>query len=411
MITAPEPFWNRLNAIALYPFRGGALISLIVLGLGSILTLLPSLIGLFFAVVIWFAVYRYCFEILVHTANGQLDAPEVTSHTESGVVWRFILLWLLLLITMIGLGIVLGPVASLVILLAAMVLMPGAVISLAIDGNLVHAINPSTALAIIRRIGAPYFAAVGLLFVFQATASNAGALLARFMPDALAHVLVMITSLWGLFATFHLMGYLVFQYHEALGFVPAQLGPKPKLRTRDSDLIDAVEARVDQDDIGGAIELLRTELRERAITPEAHILYRRLLRSKNDTAALLEHAGPYLNLLLLEKKDPPALALLRESLEMDPDFTPMQAEDGHRLAQRAREVGQAKLAVDLWLAMLKRWPRDPARVEWAIGAAQLLSQRDQIDLARAVLERCADKLDDPEPQARIQAAIGQLPAP
>lgn len=408
MITTPEPFWNRLGDIARYPFCGGALITLIVLGLCSVLEMLPSPTGLIFSAVIWFAVYRYCFEILVHTANGTLDSPEVSIHTESGVVWRFVLLWMALLIAVFACNIWIGRIASLVTLSAAMVLMPGVVISLAIDGSLPHAINPATALQIMRRIGTPYFVAAGLLFVSLVIATYFGDLLARFMPGVAAHVLAMVTSLWGLFATIHLMGYLVFQYHEVLGFTPEQLAKKPKLRTRDSDLIDAAQARIDRDDVDGAIDLLRSELRERAVTHEAHSLYRRLLRGKNDNVALLEHAGPYLNQLLLEKKDKLAVGILRESLELDPAFTPMQVGESRHLAQRARDFGQAQLAVDLWLAMLKRWPHDPARVEWAIGAAQLLSERDRTDLARAVLERCAGKLEDPEHQARIQAALTQL---
>ncbi|HRQ34745.1 MAG TPA: hypothetical protein PK361_03915, partial [Chiayiivirga sp.] len=60
-------------------------------------------------------------------------------------------------------------------------------------------------------------------------------------------------------------------------------------------------------------------------------------------------------------------------------------------------------------AMIKRWPRDPVRVDWALGAADLLVQRDRLTLARQVLEYAARGLD-PEPAARIQEALARLPA-
>src|SRR5690606_28339450 len=141
-------------------------------------------------------------------------------------------------------------------------------------------------------------------------------------------------SLWGLFATFHLMGYLVFQYHQALGFEPSQTHDKPKLRTRDTDLMDAVQTQVADGDVDAAIARLGAEMRERAVPMQAHELYRKLLRSRSDNASLLEHAGVYLNLLLLEKNERRALSLLRESLDIERDFTAQQAEDGHRLALR-----------------------------------------------------------------------------
>lgn len=407
--TRPEPFWNRLNAIALYPFKDAALVTLIVLSLSSLLGLFPGPGGFILGVVVWFAAYRYAFEILVRTAHGQLDPPELTTHTDSGVVWRFFGVWILFLAAIQLVAWIAGPIVAILVMMLLSILMPGAIMSLAIDGDLLHAINPATALEMIRRIGAPYFATFGLLFVFQVSASNAGTLLAAFMPALVAELLVMTTTLWGLFATFHLMGYLVFQYHEVLGFTPAQFGTKPKLRTRDSDLMQAAQNMVADGDVAAAISLLGGEMRERAVPLDAHALYRRLLHSRNDATALLQHAGPYLNVLVLEKKDRLALGLLRESLEADPDFTPLQAEGGHRLAQRACDMGQTKLAIDLWLAMIKHWPREPARVEWALAVAPLLAQRDRLALARAVLERSARGLDDPPQQERIAEALAQLP--
>lgn len=407
--TTPIPFWNRLNVISTYPFRGAALTSLVVLGLASLLGKLPGLIGLFFTVVVWVGIYRYAFEILVRTANGHMEAPEIATHTDTGVVLRFFVLIFVYLLLYAASSWYGGALLGVLVMLALSLLLPGAIISLAMDGDLLLALNPATALAIMSRIGAPYFAAFGLLFVIQISAGTAGAWLSHYMPGVLATVLVTTATLWGLFATFHLMGYLVFQYHNALGFEPGEAHDRSPLRTRDSDLMDAVQTNITQGNTEAARALLEEAMRERAVPLEAHELYRKLLNSQGENTKLLEHAGPYLNVLLLENNDRRALGLLRESLDTDPSFTPHQAEDGDRLAQRARELGQSRLACDLWLAMLKRWPRHAARSEWALSAAALLVQRDLVMQARTTLEGAAHGLEDEQQQATLTNALAQLP--
>lgn len=405
----PEPFWNRLNQIALYPFRGAALVSLITFSVASLLGLLPGLVGWILGAVVWLATWRYAFEILVRTAHGQMDAPEITTHTESGVVWRFLALYVLMLILILAAMLIGGIGLGVIAILLLSLLLPGAIISLAIDGSLGRAMDPTTALEIMRRIGPPYFAAFGLLFVIQTSAATAGHWLQMLMPVLLADLLLRAATLWGLFATFHLMGYLVFQYHEELGFEPGEIHGKPTLRTRDTDLMEEAQALVADGQTDAAIARLQDEMRDRAVPLDAHELYRKLLRSRNDKGALLQHAGLYLNLLILEKQDRRALAVMRECLDAERTFTAQQPEDGHRLALRARDTGQAQLAIDIWLAMLKRWPREPARVDWALDVTSLLVQRDRVPLARQLLDFIARDLE-PEAKARITQAIAKLPA-
>lgn len=408
MPVQPEPFWNRLRDVALYPFRGAALSSLVAYALASLLGFLPG-VGWLIAAVVWLAAYRYAFEVLVRTANGRMDAPEFATHTDTGVVMRFILLWLLFALAAIAAFMLGGPEIGIAAMLLGSLLMPGATMSLAIDGSLPRALNPATPLAIMLRVGGPYFAVFGLLFVIQASAATGGGLLARFMPAVLAELVLNVASLWGLFATFHLMGYLVYQYHDVLGFEPEHSG-LPSLRTRDAELMEKVGGSIADGEVDAALARIEQEMSERAVPLETHALYRRLLRMRRDEARLLKHSAPYLNLLLLEKKDREALGLVREALVLDPAFTPHQADDGHRLAMRARDLGQAQLAIDLWLAMLKRWPRDPARADWVLAVAPLLAQRDRLPLARSLLESTAGETGDAEARSRLGAALAELPA-
>jgi hypothetical protein len=407
--TKPVPFWNRLREIALYPFRGSAVITLILLTCMSLLGFLPGLAGLILTCVVWFSAYKFAFEILRSSADGDLQAPESMFSTENGTVWRFLALQIVLgvLVVLSFMG---GLVVGLGVMVLAVFLQPGMIMSLAIDGSFSRAIDPSTPLAIVGRIGGSYFAAFGLLFVIQASAGTASSWVGEVMPPVLGELAVNLFSFWGLFATFHLMGYLVYQYHEELGYEPASHARAAHtLVSRDRQLLDAAEARIRDGDNVGALQLLREEVRSRAVDGETHELYRRLLRQAGDVKESNAHAQLYLNLLMMEKQDRKALGLLREALEANPDFVPMQIEHAELLAQRARMGGQAQLALDQWQALLRRHPKEANAPRWALDAALVLSERFGRDAdARVLLEQARTRCDDAALQEKIEAALKPL---
>lgn len=408
----PVPFWHRLRSITLYPLRGAAGVTLFVLTFGSLLGYIPML-GFVLTIVVWLAAYKYSFEILRATADGRDDAPEVAIEISDGTVWRFIGLQFTFLALIIAAALIAGPIGGLVALLAITLMQPGCIISLAIDGSFSQAINPSTALAIMSRIGAPYFAAFGLLFVIQASAGTAADWLSSVMPAVLGHLVAIFFTFWALFATFHLMGYLVWQYHDALGYEPeTQRHPKPALHTesRDNALVEQAQALVRDGERDAALALLGEEIGQRVVPLEAHELYRRLLRAGNDRAAIDAHARLYLHLLMSERKERPALNLFRDALQEQPAFTPLETEHGEQLAERARTLGQAQLARDAWLALLRAHPRHDNAPRWAVDAAMLMAERfGQDDAARRLLTSAQARTTDADLLARIDALLRALP--
>src|SRR5690606_19193904 len=138
------------------------------------------------SIVLWVGAYKYAFEILRASADGRDDAPEVVATAETGTVLRFLAMQLVFVFALLAALVLLGPAAFVALLVLLAIAQPGATISLAIDGSLPHALNPATWFSIMGRIGWPYFAVVALLIVFQASAANAEALLARVLPGPLA---------------------------------------------------------------------------------------------------------------------------------------------------------------------------------------------------------------------------------
>lgn len=401
------PFWERLRAITTYPFRGDALFTLLILSGSQLLTGIPVL-GFFIWLFLLLAAYKYAFSVLRETANGHMESQIGVLEAPDSVVFKFAGLNILMVLMLVPVFALFGPVAGLLALGLITLAQPAAIMSLAMDESLPNALNPSTWFSIIGRIGLPYGLLWLLLLVFQISAGNAEAWLDRFMPGVLATVLAQAAFLWGLFGTFHLMGYLLYQYHEELGFEPnrhTQAADVP--RNRENELVAAASARVRDGDSEGALALLREEMRERALSLPAHDLYRRLLRTQGNKAELLSHGRSFLHLLMAEKQDRKAIGLARECLDADPAFAPLDAQDGLRLADRAEQMSQHKLAVDVLIGTARSHPREPAGTEAALRAAQLLRERyDRANDARQLLEFAHANCKNEDRRGQLAAAMG-----
>ncbi|WIH06254.1 hypothetical protein KHF85_07495 [Xanthomonas translucens pv. graminis] len=407
--STPAPFWTRTRVIALYPLRGGALFALIALTLCRLLGMLPG-IGWILGMVTALAIYKYAFEILRHTADGYMEAPERGFDIGDGVVLRLLALMIVLGAVVVAAALLAGPIAGMLTLLAVVLLQPGFLISLAIDGSLRRALNPAVSIGLALRIGWPYLAAFGLLFVIQASALTAANWLQQYLPPLASDLAVGVVTIWGLFAAFHLLGYLVYQYHEVLGYEPAAADDATHARhDPDQRVLDEAEQFVRDGHAVEALQLLRGEVRSRAVSLAVHELYQRLLRSGGRADDLREHSRQYINRLLQEKQERRALALLREALDADPDFAPLLPEQASLLAERAQLAGQFKLALDGLLAARRAWPKAPEFSAWSLGAALLLAERCGDDAqARTLLQDALARCEDEAQRGKLQVALKAL---
>lgn len=406
------PFWQRLRPIASYPFRGAALYSMLALTAFMTFGSFVPVLGWLLVGVAWLAAFKYAFEVLQTTADGRMASPEVVLGIDNAVVWRYILLQLLTLLVPAAIAVFAGWPLALAVFAVIVLAQPAAIMVLALTHRLRSALNPSLWASVIGRIGWPYLALVGLLLVMQVSAGNAGGLLSEVLPALLAEPLVRLFSLWALFATFHLMGYLLWQYHESLGLQPAAIS-NPVMRPfdRDRELLEQASEAVQRGEPAVALQLVREDLRARAVSIEVHELYRRLLQQAGDSGALAGHGPLFLHLLMLEKQERKALGLARECLDADPDFVALEPEDSAKLAERARFAGQNALALDLLLAAVRRHPRHPDMPQWTLRAVELLLRKAGAETqARTLLEAARAQCRDDALGERLAAQLAELPA-
>jgi hypothetical protein len=403
------PFWDRLPEITRYPAHTSALITIVMLAFGNLSIFLPF--GQILSLLVTVALYRYAFECLRATANGYMEPPELMQSTDSSLGWKQIgLMIIFILVAILGVAL-LGPKLGVVLILFLGICLPGATMTLAMDESLSGALNPAKWIAIVTRIGWPYLAVVALCLVILASQNYAAAMAASVLPLFIAVIVVGVISNYALIMTFHLMGYLIYQYHDAVGFEPvapqmvrALARPDP-----DQDVLDEVAAFINEGKPENATELLRGHLRNRGGTPAVHAQYRKLLRLANDREELLRHGQEYLNILMAQDKSRLALEILRDCQTIEPTFGPTDAGQITELARLAAHGAQAELALRLLSGFHKRFPKSRDIPKNYLLVATLLHERmNQDEKALALLKYLKANYPDDELMPEINEQMTMI---
>jgi tetratricopeptide (TPR) repeat protein len=409
------PFWNRLREIILYPAHGASMANIVVLALATLVIFFPfKIMALILLLLVSVAMYRYAFECLRATANGQLTPPEggFLSTTDKSLGWKLIgLLFIIGVVAGIGIG-VLGPRLGIVWVLFLGLCMPAAVMVLAMDESIGAAINPGKWFSIIGRIGWSYLAVVGLCLAVLMSEGFGQNMAAKVLPLAVALVVVSLISNYCLVVMFHLMGYLLYQYHEDVGFVPdapqtlqrplAQMDP-------DQELLDRASAMVRDGRPEDATMLLGGRLKASGGTMAVHAQYRKLLNLAGDKDELLRHGQEFLGVLLAQEKDKQALDLLRECQALDPNFAPGEPSQITRLAEKAAAWGQPQVALKLLGGFHKRFPKskDIPR-NYLLAATMMFERMNQDAQACALLRSLKTTYPDDPLMPQIDAKLAEI---
>ncbi|HEU4662569.1 MAG TPA: hypothetical protein VFS55_00920 [Dokdonella sp.] len=400
------PFWNRLREISLYPTHSAALTTIVTLALCHLVEFLPlGIVGWLFQLLIWVALYKYAFECLRASANGRLEPPEVAVSVEDSLGWSQI--WLQVAFFALNLlgFILLGPVGGTLVAIFLSLALPGAIMSLAMDENLGHALNPATWIAIMARLQWPYFAVAGLYLVFNISQRYAQALVLPVLPPVVSTIAFYLITNYAVVATFHLMGYLIYQYHDEIGYEPTTttMPARGKPRDPDQDMLDEAAGHIREGRPEAAAELLSGQLRARGGSEAMHAQYRKVLGVLDRRDELLRHGREWIAVLLAQDKDRRAVDVVRDCQEIDPAFEPADPDDVARIARKAVDAGQSQVALRLVSSWYRSHPRHRDVPANCLLAARLLAERmGKEDTARALLDRVLQAF----PQHALAGEIG-----
>lgn len=405
------PFWHALPQIAGYPLRGVAVVVLGAVTLMDLLSALPSLLGMAMAVGSVLTAFKYALEILRDTADGHREPAQFGTDLELSLAVGYLAVNLIALAAVTLSKMLIGPGSAVLIALLAAVALPAISMLLAMSESLGAAINPASWATLIGRIGGAYWLASALTWLVLVVSIVLADSLRSALPAPLGSLGGTLLRYWALFASAHLMGYLLYQRHAALGYAPGQhrkLAPNLP-RNRDQATLDAADALLSAGDRSGARALLAEAIRDRAVDGALHVRYRALLDPQHDRDARLAHDRQWLHQLVEERDWLRALSITGECLALDPRMTPLVPEDFARLSDQAASRGRSRLALDLLTRLIECEPKHGERADWLLAAARLQADRfGDIEAALSLLRQASASGTDPALAARIAAVRAKI---
>lgn len=370
-----EPWHTQLGAFFGYPARAAVLPAVAMLTACSVAAGFLPIAGLVIAVAVTMTAYKFAFEILQHHADGWEEPPEAMMTISSGLVFQYLAVLFIATIAYWIVQKLLGSTAAIIVLALFCLIQPAYTMLAVIEGSALSALNPFKWLRLMQILGNGYFLIAAFLFCGQLLENWLGGHVLSFMPGFIAEAIVKFAGLWILFAGSYCMGYLIYQFHNDLGYEPnAHQEQAIRGFDRDGTLIQAIDAAIVNEEFDACIEKVKYESRERVLAVSVHAKFRELLINKGNAAEIRQHAQTFLHQLLTEKNLPRAMALAIQQFNLDPDFLPLDGETTDVLVKEARRVGQNGLEKKLLVSLLANFPNETATGDWAIRLSELLIQ-------------------------------------
>lgn len=381
-----QPFWQRIPRFFAYGLHWRTLT------LAITLTLLSAFLlkGLF-VIVLYALTVRYAMAALERTAGGQLEPPPLSWDNLGAGYDLPAKLFVILVLYGLLLGWVnvqFGPFLATVLYGLGALLFPALIMMLVLSESLVTALNPLGWISLAWAIGWPYLALFGLWLSVGTAQETASALLPEMLPeDWLLPFWLGVNTVFSVIG-FHMMGYVLLQYHRELG---DPLSAGHRLAGQQSRPAGLRTPLFEQFMREGKIEAAAAEMMDQVRRHPADLDMRRqahnFLLSHGQDKLLLDNAKGLMDELLAAGKVAPAAELYGDCRQRGMDCMPASPLHYLALVRQLRSLGKAKEAVRLTKGFHKRFPTsDEVPAVYLEVAAALSEDLQRDDLARQLLD-------------------------
>jgi tetratricopeptide (TPR) repeat protein len=381
-----DPFWNRMPRIFAYPLSLQPFLFISVLAFA---TLFLSGSGLFSSIlrgVIWLMILKYSFESLKATASGNLKPPPVNAQTISEDFVQVLKQFAIYMLIFVGFAYIsakAGLILGVVFAIAALFFVPSMIILLVTTGSLFHAINPVVFVGLTFRIGWAYLLMYFFLFLLGSAPAYLVQYVIRFLPAEAHPMLFGFAQSFYTIISYHLMGYVILQYHERIGYQvdyedfsdPTIKDYEPRKSDPDAVILSKVEPLIKEGKLDEAIGLIKTMTEQQPISGvKLSERYYKLLKMRKRGAELLAHGVTHLDILTTENQKSKAIAVFTECRTTDSSFMPT-ASALFKLAGWLNETSKTKAAVAVYNTLAKTYPDNPLVPKAYFRIAQIFHDR------------------------------------
>lgn len=413
------PFWRRLPLFFLYPMQTGSIMRITGYSvIGSISMLLPDWFNVFLRLILWVVFLKYAFVVMERTANGQFDEPQHVNDNEEGNTSQVMRQFGLLVVVAFIVGLLaakFGKVGYGVGLLLMNIIPPAGIMIIAVSHSFWEALNPAQILFYMKTIGSPYLALCFVLTSLIGSSQWLQSFMNVHMGSMLALPLLSFIEFYFVLITYHMMGYVIYQYHDELGVHVAVSFEEAEAKLAPGKVVDPVISQLNSLIANGqtdeAIDLLREALRTRWESNDLHERYQKLLFATGKQTEALHHAREFINKLVAEKRLFQALDLCEQCMKLDPEFQQQDSNHVHGLASAAYMAKRQKLALDLMRRFDRRYPDHPHIPSVYLLSAQILSEHYLMHKeAKQILQAMQTKFPDHALTREAQQPLNKLAA-
>lgn len=357
-----QPFWRHLKQAFRFPLSMPALGLIIFL---SVLTVIASAIPtlLLVSVPLYLfsvgAMLKYCFMCLESTALGKMTPPDVMESYQGGIQMLFELIILsvvfgfLIAMAFSYLGMLVGGL----LLLITLGVYPAILIRYAYSHSMLDALNLFAAIRLVISIGLPYGLLIVFIFIMISSVGLLNRLSAEYLPFAYSFLETFIANYY-LVVVFHLMGYMVFQYQDELGFA-ARIDDEEDEKKQRTE-IDLLRINMDlllkEGDYEKLVKLYHQAFKRYPAETTFYDRYFEMLLAASHGPLLQEFGSLYFEALVRQKRQDRLTLVLRQILQRVPDYLPESPSARLQLAQQLNEQGDCYLAARMLTGMPAEYP-------------------------------------------------------
>lgn len=414
------PFWNRLHKFFVYPFRTQPLIFNLVLSALYLLLHNVPILGFLASIALYGVMIKYAFAAMRATARGRLIPPKVDlpALTEDfGEAFKQIIILAILGVILAMVANFFGLGGAILAGMSIVAFLPAIIIVQVMTGSVIHALNPMMFAPIAWRIGFGYVAMCFYLLLLLGAPYAAQGFIVAHTPEMVQTFLLSFVSNYYTIMTYHLLGYVLLQYHLELGYevnyddfqTDAPKDPSQAAAPQLSGDAQYAEQLIMEGKLDQALEFLRKRFKTQAITESTLTeKYLKLLQMKDLNDEWLKVSGLHLRLALQDGKRNEVRDCFEECLRLNPEFL-APADVLFKLGELYEEKGQFKEAMQAYNTLVKKHKDHTLVPETYFRAAQIYHDRLTLpDKAKKILKALVAKYPNHEIRPRVDQYLRMI---
>jgi hypothetical protein len=398
-----KPFWERIPKFFAYPAKFDNLMYIGILSLAVLVGFFIPLVNIGVYILAFFALLRYACKCLYHSAQGSLSPPTVLSHMENShesIPVKLCGLFIFILFVIFQ-AFRLNLVVGYTVMAFSLLSIPAITMLLAMTESFFTAINPLKVINIMLGMGKSYL----LLYLFLLLMVGSSRLIGFWAvnlisPSILVPFLFFINAYFTV-AMFSIMGYAMYQYHEAFGYdgvaevnlAAEGIDIKASGISQDS-FLNEIQILVGEGLLDEAIKRLQKRLKSTHANLIYHDKYHALLKSANKPQEMAEHTTEYINLLLGQAKVNKGLliGIYADCLKMNPGYFYPKPAVTVDLAKTAQELFKNQAALSLLNNFSQHYPNsEQIPYAYFIVAQLLVDYKQDETQAKKILHSLVGK--------------------